>query len=84
MFLEHSLVRSFPLDVQRRLGYDVALPNLGWVDHASPLESVLMQKGVDNRKMPGYNPVAGVADARAETSWQESQAEIDPTIVVKA
>lgn len=84
MFLDHALVRSFPIDVQRRLGYDVALPNLGWVDHASPLESVLKQKGVDNRSMPGYNPVAGIADARAETSWQEAEATVNPSVAIKA
>lgn len=64
--LDLNLVRSYPLEVQRRLGYDVALPNLGWVDHASPLESVLKQKGADNRTIPGYNPVEGVADKTRE------------------
>lgn len=71
MCLDLDLVRSFPLDVQRRLGYDVALPNLGWVDHASSLESVLKQKGADKRSIPGYNPIEGVADERAKHRWSE-------------
>ncbi|KAI5867541.1 phytanoyl-dioxygenase family protein [Durotheca rogersii] len=66
LYLPHDIVRAYPLEVQRRLGYDVALPNLGWVDHASPLESVLKQKGADRRAIPGYNPIEGVADGRAE------------------
>ncbi|VUC24183.1 unnamed protein product [Clonostachys rosea] len=70
LFMGHDLIRSFPLDVQRRLGFDVALPNLGWVDHASPLESVLKQKGADKRQIAGYNPVDGVADERALTSHE--------------
>ncbi|KAI6083312.1 hypothetical protein F4821DRAFT_194345 [Hypoxylon rubiginosum] len=74
LFLDHDLVRSYPIDVQRRLGYDVCVPNLGWVDHASPLESVLKQKGADKRNMPGYNPVEGVADERAKHSWHETEA----------
>jgi len=63
--LDYNLVRSYPLDVQRRLGYDVTLSNLGWVDHTSPLESVLKQKGADKRSIPGYNPVERVAEERA-------------------
>ncbi|KAI1078991.1 phytanoyl-dioxygenase family protein [Whalleya microplaca] len=77
--LPHEVVRAYPLEVQRRLGYDVALPNLGWVDHASPLESVLKQKNADKRAIPGYNPVAGVADERAvhahESRLKEAQAQ---------
>ncbi|KAH6643350.1 hypothetical protein BKA67DRAFT_651727 [Truncatella angustata] len=74
LYLDHDLVRSYPLDVQRRLGYDVCMPNLGWVDHASPLESVLKQKGADKRNMPGYNAVQGIADERAKHSWHETEA----------
>ncbi|KAI9734028.1 MAG: hypothetical protein M1834_002685 [Cirrosporium novae-zelandiae] len=59
-----DLVKKYPLPVQRRLGYDVAVPNLGWVDHASPLETILGQKGADERDIPGYNPVQGTAAAR--------------------
>lgn len=42
--------------MQKRLGYDVAVPNLGWVDHKSPLVSVLEQEGADLRDIPGYKP----------------------------
>ncbi|KAI8296281.1 hypothetical protein K4K56_006255 [Colletotrichum sp. SAR 10_98] len=65
LYLPHDVVKSYPLEVQRRLGYDVALPNLGWVDHSTPLESVLKQKGADKRVIPGYNPVEGIADERS-------------------
>ncbi|KAH8881873.1 hypothetical protein GQ53DRAFT_666957 [Thozetella sp. PMI_491] len=73
LFLDAELVRSYPIEVQRRLGYDVCVPNLGWVDHASPLESVLNQKGSDKRKLPGYQPVEGIADGRKEILWQEAE-----------
>ncbi|KAI4601198.1 hypothetical protein KJ359_012386 [Pestalotiopsis sp. 9143b] len=74
LYLDHDIVRAYPIDVQRRLGYDVCMPNLGWVDHASPLESVLKQKGTDKRSLPGYNPVEGVADERSKHSWHETEA----------
>lgn len=64
--MPHDIVRGYPLDCQRALGFDVALPNLGWVDHGSPLETVLHQKGADKRAIPGYNPVEGVADERSK------------------
>lgn len=82
--LDHDLVRSFPLDVQRRLGYDVAVPNLGWVDHASPLESVLKHKGADNRSIPGYNPIEGVADERTKHKWAEHEPTFNQPKTVEA
>lgn len=63
--------------MQRRLGYDVALPNLGWVDHASPLESVLGQKGADKRSIPGYNTIEGVANERAKHKWSEHEQKVN-------
>ncbi len=58
MYLTTSIdqVKKYSLPVQRRLGYDVAAPNLGWIDHSSPLESFLGHVGVDERVIPGYNP----------------------------
>lgn len=73
--MPHDIVKAYPIEVQRRLGYDVALPNLGWVDHGSPLETVLKQAGADQRNMPGYNPVKGVADQRAVEAHESRVAE---------
>ncbi|KAK2775896.1 phytanoyl- dioxygenase family protein [Colletotrichum kahawae] len=81
LYLHHDIVKSYPLEVQRRLGYDVALPNLGWVDHSTPLESVLKQKGADKRVIPGYNPVEGIADERSVQA-HELRLDVPKTVAV--
>ncbi|KAF4311866.1 putative phytanoyl- dioxygenase family protein [Botryosphaeria dothidea] len=51
-----SRSRSSRVLFKRRLGYDLAVPNLGWVYHTSPLKSILGYADGDQRVIPGYNP----------------------------
>ncbi|KAL1629749.1 hypothetical protein SLS56_005272 [Neofusicoccum ribis] len=55
-------IKKFSLPVQRRLSYDLAVPNLGWVDHTSPLKSILGHADGDKRVIPGYKPTKSKGD----------------------